>query len=330
MPSPGFFNENANRSYPFVAGTVDRQPDGPTTVGNLMDRLVVDAGFWAGPRSGFVTGASVVRLAEVRRAGSFFYLTFVSDAPGLYGVPVVFVRHVAADTYAAEFADSGTVGLSGSSESASRSRGDCEEPLWGGFLVTATMNAFELLLPGDGVVAGGDGQGVVEPALVQNLAGAFVHRIGLANDDRTRVDAAQGCDAPVFDYQTGVVHVNDRCVVGDVVVMPGYNATVRQTAADNAITLGAAVGAGEGQPCGTVRLFPGESPPPGSSLLEGGPRCNETIRSVNGVGGRQFQILSGPGVTVTPVPAENRVVVDVNLNGLALQLSDVSARSESC
>lgn len=314
MPSPPFFNDNENRAYPFVpGGTMPPEP------------LVVDAGFVAGPKSRFETGTHRVWLAAVRRQGSFFHLDFDSDAPELFGTRLTFSRHAADADFATEFVDSGTFGLSASSLSGSTddTPRECDEPLWSGFVVTGRMAAFAALLPADGEVAL---EAAVEPALVQNLAESCVVKLAVANDDRTRVQPAAGCGEVV--NASGVPYVNANCVVGDVVFVPGYNANVRQSLTDNSITLGAAVGDGEGEPCDTVPVYAGESPPEGSTLREGGPRCNETIRSVNGLGGPQLTLLAGRGVVITGVPEENRVVVTVDMTGLAL--SYVSARSESC
>lgn len=318
MASPGWFNENENRAYPFVKAAT--QP--------ANHALVVDAGFVLGAKSRFESGTHRVYLRKVRRQGSLFFLDFGSDAPELFDVTLTFSRHVADGDFVSEFVDSGGVGFSTSSQSGSDStaRDVCDEPLWSGFVTTGRMAALEALLPGTGEA---EFAAVVEPALVQNLAETFVVKFGLANVDRTRVQTPTGCGED-GDTDTDVVYVNAFCVLGDVVVKPGYNANVRQNPQDNSITLGASIGDGEGQPCQPVPLHAYENPPEGSSLLEGGPRCNETLRSVNGIGGPAFNFLAGRGTTVTSVPEENKIVVDVNMRGLALCVDTLSARSESC
>lgn len=324
MSEPGFYNSNTGRSYPFLRGQTGRPEQGPLTLAQLPPPAVVDAGFILGAGSGFDASAHQVQLVAVRRHGDLFTFEFACSAPALYGVPLVFTRHADDVDYLLEYADSGMLGVSGSSQSGQAD--ECEEPLWSGFMVSGPLASLGLFLAGDGEVTG---TAAVEPALVQNLAGGYVTRLALANDDRTRTTAPAGCPPVVWPYETGVVHVAGRCLVGDIAFRAGFNAVVRQGLADNSITLAAAVGAGEGEPCDQVRLFPGEEPPEGSSLLEGGPRCNETLRSINGVGGRLFLISAGTGVTVTSVPVENRVVIDVNLGGLAVQYR-VSASSQSC
>ena len=51
MATPGFFNENANRAYPFVPPSVS-QP-GTGAVRNLPKAAVVDAGFVLGTGAAF-------------------------------------------------------------------------------------------------------------------------------------------------------------------------------------------------------------------------------------------------------------------------------------
>jgi hypothetical protein len=317
VAAPSFFNENERRDYPFVAGGTDNPPFS----------LVVDAGFVVGAKSGFDAAAHRIRLEAVRRQGTFFYLDFVSDAPELFGVRLTFSRQVTDPDFAAEFVDSGTSGLSASSRSGSDPDdvGLCDEPLWYGFVSTGRIAAFASLLPADGDASF---DAVVEPALVQNLADTFVTRLSTANGDRTRVEPPEGCDGEAA--AVGEIFVNSYCITGEVRFRAGFNATARQSPEENSITLGAAVGAGEGEPCSPVPLYGDESPPADSVLYEGGPLCNETVRSINGVGGPLFTVASGPGVVVTSEPETNTVVIDVNLNGLAFQADDALIQSESC
>jgi hypothetical protein len=317
-------NQNENRAYPFLRGSTG-VGGGPLTLAALPDSAVVDAGFVAGALSRFDPAAHSVFLNRLTRAGGVFSFEFGSDAPELYGVPLVFTRRADDPDYLTSFADSGTPG-SASSWSGSTPESACAEPLWSGFLVTGRMADLALFLPVNGVVERGGGASV-EPALVQSLAGARVTSLTLANDDRTRVTPPGGCPAEVFPYPTGVLHVNARCLTGNVALKAGYNATVGQS--PGTLTLGAVVGAGEGQPCREVPAFSGETPPAGSLLLEGGPRCNEVLRSINGFGGSDFVISVGTGVSVTPVPDVHSVVVDVGLGGLAVQYR-ISQVSESC
>jgi hypothetical protein len=285
----------------------------------------VDAGFVLGTGAGFDPAAHVVRLAKVRRAGADVFFDFETTAPAMFGSVLTFRRTVGDGRYLTEDADSDVeYGLSLSELDAA-----CLEPLWSGFLTTGDLTALLALLPGDGELAGGAGQAEVEPALVQNLSGTYVSSVNLANDDRTRVESPAGCDAVSWPAAPEPLYLNAACLRGVVRFAPGYNAVVTQADADNTLTFGAEVGAGAGQPCNEVPLHPGEAAPAGSSLLSGGPACGQVLRSVNGIGGRLFDVVAGLGFQVTPLPDSNRVVVDCNFAGLALCPEDVSSVSES-
>lgn len=333
MAGPAWFNNNRNRAYPFVRETVNRPIDGDATVQNLNNSVIVDAGFRMGPESRFETGEHGVYLLKIRRQSDWFYFDFASTAPSLAGVVLTFSRHVDSEAYLTEFVDSGDEGLSLSSLSSGSIReAPCDEPLWEGFLVTGTLDDLVTLFDGQSIdeLLGDSDYGVIEPALIHNLSGSYVTSLNLANDMRTRVEAAEGCDEVVFPYPDRRVRVAARCLLGPVVVLPGYNCAVTQSQRENSITLSAAVGAGAGEPCEPVAAFPGEAPPPGSQLLEGGPTCNEVLRSINGFGGRRFQIIGGRGVTVTPAANEHKITIALDMTGLAICPEGISFVSEDC
>lgn len=325
MPTPNWLNQNANRSFPFLKDSVG-QSDGPLTLTQLPDDIIVDAGFVMGPQSGFTNGEHRVYLNRLYRSGDFFYFEFETDAPYAHEALLTFTRHVDDADRLTEHLNSGQTGTS---VSGSTSEQDCDEPLWSGYLVTGSIASLVLLLPVDGAIAREDESAILEPALIQNLAESYVTSIALANDDRTRVTAPDDCDDVVFPYETGVVFVKERCLQGEILLKAGYNAIVRQEAGDNSLTFGAGVGRGEGEPCGELTLFDEEIPPDDSNLLTGGPQCNEVLRSVNGRGGRLFNLIASTGVTITPVPDENRLLIDVDMSGLALCFNSVSHISES-
>jgi hypothetical protein len=326
VATSGWFPDNALRAFPFLRGTVNAPVTGPLTVRNLPDDVIVDVGFVAGPESGYDSSVDTVYLSGVTRTGGVIVFEFQSTAPALFGIPLTFVRDLSEPGYVTLFSDTGHAGVSESSLSASDPA--CREPLWSGYLATGKAEALDLFLSSDGGVSGTTADGVVEPALVQNLSVGLVVKLALANDDRTLVTAADGCDTS-GDVDAGTTHVTDRCVTGAVVLQAGYNATVRANAKANSLTLGAAVGAGAGQPCGEVQRYPHERPPAGSNLLGGGPGCHDVLRSINGADGPLFTITAGAGVTVTPNPETNSVTIDIDMTGLFTCFS-LSRVSESC
>ena len=69
-------------------------------------------------------------------------------------------------------------------------------------------------------------------------------------------------------------------------------------------------------------LFAGETPPGESQVLEGGLLCNETISSLNGLGGPILQLLAGQGFTITPRPSEHKVVIAMDASNMAVCFAD--------
>ena len=343
MAAPNFYNENLHRAYPFVLGSVG--VPGDSGIAGLPNAVIVDAGFVLGLESGFVAGVHSVWLDYAVRSGNLVSFVFRTDAPGVATDGyLVFTRDLAVDTdYATQYADNFSpaalpddteaVSLSiyDGSETSDSSATANPEPLWSGFLVTGTLAALTALLPGNGIVMGSLGAGNVEPALLQNLTGSYVAGVGVANTNRTRVTAPAGCPEPVwaFPIGPGVLFVADTGLTGAIVFRAGYNAVVRQDNTLNAVILGAAVGAGLGEPCSEEALFDDEAPLAGGHTLDGSPRCNDVIRSINGVGGTLASLLGGQGVALTTVPEENTIVLDVNLARMTVCYSDISEVSET-
>jgi len=331
MAQSNWFNQNKNRSFPFIKGTVGvRIPEsGPVTMNQLPHDFIADAGFITGVESYFDVEEHTIYLYRVSRAGDTVLFEFRSDAPVLYDYPMVFTRDIDDAEYSVEHVE---VSVEGSQSSESDSGEDyCEEPLWSGYLVTGEMESIAARLADGEEIVRETGDAEVEPALIQNIHATILAAIDLANADRTRATASDGCDDPIWSYPTGVIYPGEKCVQGDVKIKPGYNTKLLQDDLANSITILAKKGQGAGEPCEEVPVFEGETPPEGASndLLAGGLLCNEVVRSINGVGGPLFQITAGLGVSVVAEPENNKVIVDVNMIGLAVCLFDLSQVSES-
>lgn len=327
----GFENENLGRAFPFLAGTVGIPNAAALSVEGMPNAVIVDAGFIVGPASGFVPGTHSIWLKYVARTGTNLLFVFASDAPGLIDRGLVFTRTTTAARWDTEFVDdfAGPFDISESPDALYSETSDfsdfgseCDpEPLWSGYLVTGDVTVIGLT----------DGQSLtrttatgttVEPGLIQSLAGSLITSINLANLDRTRSSGPPGCPDPIWPYPTGGVYVSAKCIQGHVRVKAGYNMSVTQDDNANAINLGAAVGAGLGQPCDEVPLFDGEVPPAGSDAYEGGPLCGEVITGINGIGGAASAILGGQGVTVLPMPDQHTILINVGMSGMAVCYSD--------
>lgn len=326
MAKPGFWNDNRFRAYPFLRGEIGASGTGD--VDNMPWDVIVDAGFTMGLDSGYVEGEHSVWLSEISRSGTTLTFEFQSDAPGLAGSPLVFTRDTADDEYTLEYVDQLEEAYSESSSFSYSGQDVCDtQPLWSGFLVTGRFDDFAI---GDGETWTGS-TATVEPATVVSLVNSFVDAVNVGNADRTRVDAADGCPEIEWAYPVGedVVHIQQTCLTGDIRFKAGYNSEIEQIDNQNQLIFGADVGAGEGEPCDEIPIFPGETPPDGSTLYEGGPRCNEVLRSINGMGGQLLRLLSGTGLDITEVPAENKLIMNFDMRGLAVCYNDVSEASEA-
>lgn len=322
-----FYNSNANRAYPFLVGTVNKYGAASNTVERLANSVIVDAGFVMGLESGFISGTHSVWLNSIVSSGGTVTFNFASDAPGLYHQQLSFAFSTSAAQFTTCFTDNNdeAYGESEGPNDALYSSGPCEnEPLWYGFVTIGKLTAVSA-----GTTTRSTG-GIIEPALVQNLAGTYVSSLNLANTDRTRVTAPLGCDPISWPYPIGEVYISARCLRGDIRFTLGYNATVRQDTLSNEIIFGASPGAGDGAACSEVALFDGEVPPKGSDLLEGGPLCNQVISSINGVGGQYSSLLGGTGVRLDQDPTHHAIIVNVDLNQLTVCFgSGFSDMSES-
>lgn len=211
---------------------------------------------------------------------------------------------------------------SASSESSTASDDCPDEPVWEGYLVTGPLDDLAALIPPGCSLITPDNNTVVEPSRVQSLVKHYVRTLNLANDDRTRADAPDGCPELEYPFQTDMTYVQRECLVGDIRIKAGYNAVIFQDSFENSITIAAGVGAGEGEPCAEVPLFPEETTANGKTTLDGASKCNEVLRSINGVGGRILSLIGGPGVTITENPGASQIVIDIDMGGLAVCYSD--------
>jgi hypothetical protein len=307
MAVPGFLNDNTFRAYPLVGPKAPPMVRGSGGAYRLPEATLADLTAVIGPAVPFDPAVGL-RLAAVSRAGGT--LTFLFAGGGVE-MPVEVPEG------AAEF----SVHAGGAAEDG------CDGD-WADVRVTVGLLAdlLAILPDGDDLTADDETPVLVEPARVQSLAGSYVTGISVANAPRTTAAAPDGCPGSSSSEAAGSssagpgdgdVIVSARCLRGEVRFIPGYNCTIRQSEADNALVIGAAVGAGDGEPCGEEPLYEGETSPDGGTLLSGGPSCGQVIQRVAGLAGPNVQVIGGPGVVVRPSEeAENTLLVDVNFRGV--------------
>jgi hypothetical protein len=277
----------------------------PVTVAPVLlvppPEALVDFGCLVGLDAEFDGDTHAVYLHEIRRAGAVFSFDFRSTAPGLLDYALVFSRTLGAAEFTTDYVEATPLGAA-------------PEPqglLWEGFLVTGLLDSLAVLLPQDGALTATGGP-QVEPALVQNLGHGYVRTINLANQDRTHALAPSGCQGSDDPNDYAYV-VNATGLAGDIRIKEGYNVTIRQVARTNSLTFAAVQGGGAGEPCTEVPLSATEVSPPDSTLLTGGPACDEVINSINGLSSSLIRLAPGLGVSIGPSPDDPNTLI-VNLD----------------
>lgn len=336
MPRPNFFNDNANRAFPFTkkSAGIATPSSGLFTMIQLPDEFIVDCGFIMGPESGFSVETDYVFLYRISRPSSDrFEFEFRSNSGELADYPLIFVRSLSDETYKTEFLDSDIPNYYPQSVSDSDSTSEsireieCGEPYWSGYLVTGDMSRIAARMSvGSTVLRTMDDETLVEPGLIQNLNGSQLVAVGVANNDRSRAARPEGCPPWEYDFETDIIYVDRECLQGEIKLKPGYN--IQITDANNELIFSPLVNAGEGEPCSPVKLFPGETGPNNgnATLLGGGFLCNEVFRTVNGIGGPSLAFFAGQGVSITGDLALNSITVNINLSSLLL-CPDISVSS---
>ena len=172
MARPGWYNDNVNRSFPFMEGTVSTPISGsdssPYDIVYLPDYVIVDCGFTLGGQSEYVEGTDVISLQKIERTGSLFIFTFKASDDATSPYWLTFSRAIDADLYELSYSDSDFPHLADSiSDSVPI---DCQRPFWSGYLVTGDMEKLATLLAdGESFVRNEDTPSLwgarVEPAL---------------------------------------------------------------------------------------------------------------------------------------------------------------------
>lgn len=314
MPLQGFLADNELRAYPFLPGVVPTMTRSDGAEIDLPTSAIVDFRCVVGLDAGWAEGLDVVYLHAARREhdGSASF-EFRSTAIGLAGLALVFRRDADDPEFTSSDADATTE--AGGSLNSSLPPSDCGDTLiWSGRLTTGLPGGLTAVLaPGQGLYAA-DGLMAVERASVQDLAGTYVRSVNLANVVRPVASAPAGCASSPPQHPPGTVVPVATCLTGPLTLKEGFNVSIQQNDPASTITLTAGVGAGAGQPCDEVPLYPGEAPPAGSTLLTGGPSCGEVVTSINGLSGAVLRLTAGSGVTIAPDPVTpHAVAVTVGL-----------------
>jgi hypothetical protein len=339
MSRPGFFDENLNRAYPFQLGSagVNVPASGLPTMLQLPDNFVVDCGFTIYDSQSFDPSVHTVFLQSVSRTGSnTAVFVFQCSDPALSSKSLSFVR-TGEDRFRTYFNDGELPYDELNSDSNSSvifpPYVPCGWPFWGGYVVFGAFADFAARVSiGQTIERSSNTESIVLPTLVTNYSNSRVTSINVANKDRTRAVAAAGCPEYVWDFPTGETYIRNQCLGGSIVFRGGYNLSASQSGDGRSLRITPTINGGLGQPCEEIKLFDTETGPTGhgNSTLSGDILCNEVFRTINGLPGPTVTLLPGDGVSVVGDPDNNTVIVDVNLNSLAVcDTSDLIDISES-
>lgn len=303
----------------------------------LPDSVVVDAGFIMGLDAEYDDKTDYIWLEKIERVSVSgrvdFKLVFrtTSFSSSLTFVRTVSPTAIEGDTeWITEYAQSGSVSACGG------------EPVWSGFVVTGRLNdLIQYMTENFGAppqtnstthtVTFGAGQYRVEPARVQNLQKAYLRSISVGNYRRATVPACSDSVPPTS--QPKIVVVNKKCMRGDLRLKEGYNCKITQTNRDSTLSIAASKGAGAAEdselcanggeiPFSANEIKPIEvmaangKPEVRSKFLSGGPSCKDLIFTINGIGGRNVNLIGGANFTVRgPDDGETSTLhIDINQN----------------
>lgn len=169
----------------------------------------------------------------------------------------------------------------------------------------------------------------VEPARIFNAAGSARRPVEVWNKNRSHVQADNECKD--YQYQNEAAYVRNYAGEPDEVRLSGgYQSQVIGQSISN-VLVRSVLGGGElGAPVDEIPLFVGEMPPPGATYLDGGLSCDKVLQAINGVSVPHFTFASDSGVIVKAHSSLNRVVIDVNGDGLTYCPGEVANQTVDC
>lgn len=325
MPAHGFYNANEEREYPFIYKGY--RPDDGDSIDDSVDplprRAVVDFNCLFGPDARFFNENNaairhVVYLAEIRREADVYEFEFRTNVSPADQFALVFA--VAAD--AAEWTIVTAEAVRALPPDSSDFY-DYEGFIWEGCLVVGVLADLEMVNGETRTFTPLEWQ--VEPSLVQTTS--YLQTLNLGNFNRTYAYGV--CDTADFDPPREILPYV-QAMRGQLRFREGYNCSIRQDDVTNTITIAAAVGAGTGEACAEVPVSEDEESLASlGELLSGGPRCDEIIATINGVGGRSIRLKPGPGVTIERDPDDDHgLIITIDLTAFNACLAETSDNSE--
>lgn len=334
MANPSWYNDNANRDWPFLnrVEPISLYAPAITSSASSESADATEGQYVHLPHDAVVDFGAIMEIdAEyTEKAGHYVYLYRVSRptvttfeyefrtvAPFAVNYRIIFTRSSTDPFNKITWEDAEPINPDPPDVLECRL-----QPRWKAFLVTGGFEGLLELLSTGETIYFAVGLWVIEPSRVQSLMDSYLRSCNLANFPRTLTTPPLLClSESASDSANNELLLNATCINGHVKWKEGYNCAIRQDNFDNAIVISAAVGSGAGEPCSEVPLFNGEIPPDGSPFLSGGPGCNDILKSINGISGRRLTLANGQGMRIYSSPtASNTLIVDRTLDDFALCL----------
>ena len=114
-------------------------------------------------------------------------------------------------------------------------------------------------------------------------------------------------------YKGKYVYPYKRDIIGNVVLVPGFNCGVTKIGTNNELNITAAKGIGynliEAQM--PFPIYSGETIPVRSESYAGGIPCYDTVKAINGINEKVIPLTGGPGIIVEQVD-ENTISIEID------------------
>lgn len=282
MAERSFLAANDLIAYPLVDGDNFDIVEG----GHLPRKGLADAMFVMGSASGYQPGSHDIYLERYERTWMTMRFYFYVQTVGLptwcfmFSFPASTKTGTTIATIAQGIVDSNLL----------------DPEVGEGFLTVGNLSEFFEL--GEGVFHTWAPR--VEPSLVVNPSAAFATSLSIANQRRV---CPTGCNQVAVATPESVC-MHTKGLLGGVKFLEGYNAKIGISTVDNAIQLGAEIGAGQGEPCHDILI--GADGACGFEERDC-ETCDGFIKTINGVPSvsGSFLLLGGAGVVVLEEPASH-------------------------
>lgn len=258
------------------------------------------------------TNSAILSVIEVAAAGTFrVQATVPAD-----GTVIVLVRVNTGPAATTTDVDSASLRICDGDGFFPASSSLEPSPKWQGYLTTGVIDE-EKLNAGLASCFGGENLPdlLVEPGRIFSASGLTRKRLEVWNENRTKFSGDPEC----MQFSSGLPYAYIPEYAGspdNIRLSGGYQVDVTQDSV-NLVTIRSIPGGGQlGSPPGELPLYASEEPPPGRTYLDGGLDCNEVLRTVNGVPGPHLEFRSDQGVLIEPHANLNRLVINVNGEGI--------------